>query len=109
MISELDARRLEKGRRKQPTCRSTCWSRPLISEPWGIGMRKNETALIQKVNETSPVMEKSGEAAKIFDKWLGAGTTYNLKRDVQDRADQGLISQLKLFIMPGPRLFHTAA
>jgi polar amino acid transport system substrate-binding protein len=53
----------------------------LITEPWGIGMRKNETGLINHVNQVLATMERSGEAAKIFDKWLGAGTTYNLKRN----------------------------
>jgi polar amino acid transport system substrate-binding protein len=52
----------------------------LFVEPWGIGMRKEETALIKHVNEVLTGMEKSGEAAKIFDKYLGAGTTYNLRR-----------------------------
>ena len=52
----------------------------LFSEPWGIGMRKDETALIKKVNEVLSGMEKSGEAAKVFDKYLGAGTQFNLHR-----------------------------
>ena len=52
----------------------------LFSEPWGIGMRKGETGLINHVNGVLQSMEKSGEAAKIFDKWLGTGTTFNLKR-----------------------------
>lgn len=53
----------------------------LFTEPWGIGMRKGETALIKHVNGVLQSMEKSGEAAKIFDKWLGTGTTYNLRRE----------------------------
>lgn len=53
----------------------------LFTEPWGIGMRKEEAALIKHVNAVLQGMEKSGEAAKIFDKWLGTGTTYNLRRD----------------------------
>lgn len=52
----------------------------LLNEQWGIGMRKGETGLIQHVNALFQTMEKSGEAAKIFDKWLGTGTIYNLKR-----------------------------
>jgi len=52
----------------------------LITEPWGVGMRKGETGLINHVNQTLSSMERSGEAGKIFDKWLGVGTTYNLKR-----------------------------
>lgn len=52
----------------------------LFTEPWGIGMRKDEVALIKHVNSVLDSMEQSGEAAKIFDKWLGKGTTYDLKR-----------------------------
>lgn len=52
----------------------------LLNEQWGVGMRKGETALIKHVNTLFEQMEKSGEAAKIFDKWLGTGTIYNLKR-----------------------------
>jgi polar amino acid transport system substrate-binding protein len=52
----------------------------LFAEPWGVGMRKNEAALIAKVNEILSGMEKSGDGAKIFDKWLGAGTKFNLQR-----------------------------
>ena len=53
---------------------------PLMVEAWGVGMRKGETALIQHVNTTLQSMEKSGEAAKIFDKWLGANTPYTMRR-----------------------------
>lgn len=52
----------------------------LFAEAWGIGMRKTETGLINHVNGVLQSMEKSGESAKIFDKWLGTGTTYNLRR-----------------------------
>lgn len=64
----------------QATTPITILEPALTLESWGIGMRKGETALIQHVNATLQGMEKSGEAAKIFDKWLGTGTTYNLKR-----------------------------
>ena len=62
----------------------------LFVEPWGIGMRKDETALIKKVNEVLAGMEKSGEAAKIFDKYLGAGTKYNLHRTFKIEPIEGL-------------------
>jgi polar amino acid transport system substrate-binding protein len=52
----------------------------LFTEPWGIGMRKGEAGLARHVNGVLESMEKSGEAAKIFDKWLGTGTPYQLKR-----------------------------
>jgi polar amino acid transport system substrate-binding protein len=49
-------------------------------EYWGIGMRKGETALIAHVNALLQSMEKSGEAARLFDKWMGAQTPYKMKR-----------------------------
>lgn len=52
----------------------------LMTESWGIGMRKGETGLINHVNGLLLSMEKSGEATKIFDKWLGTGTPYNMRR-----------------------------
>ncbi|MCW5649146.1 MAG: ABC transporter substrate-binding protein [Ramlibacter sp.] len=51
----------------------------LMTETWGIGMRKNEAGMIKHVNGVLQQMEKSGEAARIFDKWLG--TPYQMKRD----------------------------
>ncbi|RTQ32958.1 transporter substrate-binding domain-containing protein [Variovorax gossypii] len=61
----------------------------LLNESWGIGMRKNETALIKHVNGVLESMEKSGEAARIFDKWLGTGTPYKLKRGFQSGPIKG--------------------
>jgi polar amino acid transport system substrate-binding protein len=52
----------------------------LVLEPWGIGMRKEETAFIKQVNGTLEAMEKSGEAQQIFNKWLGTGTSYKMQR-----------------------------
>lgn len=52
----------------------------LMLEPWGIGMRKEETGFIRHVNATLEAMEKSGEAQQIFGKWLGTGTSYKLQR-----------------------------
>lgn len=52
----------------------------LTLEPWGIGMRKDETSFIRHVNATLQAMEKSGEAQQIFDKWLGGATSYKMKR-----------------------------
>lgn len=61
----------------------------LLKESWGIGMRKNEAALIRHVNGVLENMEKTGEAARIFDKWLGTGTPYNLKRDFRIEVIKG--------------------
>jgi len=52
----------------------------VLNEAWGIGMRKEESGLIKQVNNVLESMEKSGEAAQIFDKWLGANSPYKLHR-----------------------------
>ncbi|QWT41516.1 ABC transporter substrate-binding protein [Dickeya dadantii] len=52
----------------------------IMVEHWGLGMRKGETAFIDKVNEILGSMEKSGEATRIFDKWVGPNTLYKLQR-----------------------------
>ena len=52
----------------------------LMLEPWGIGMRKGEAALIKHVNSLLESMEKSGEAVQVYDKWMGMGTPYKMPR-----------------------------
>ncbi len=61
----------------------------LAEELWGVGMRKEETALIDHVNKTLRQMEASGEAARIFDKWMGAGTDFKMKRGFAIKPIQG--------------------
>ncbi|MBN9055365.1 MAG: ABC transporter substrate-binding protein [Rhizobiales bacterium] len=52
----------------------------VAEEFWGLGVRKNETALLEQVNATLKRLETSGEGEKIFDKWLGEETAYKLKK-----------------------------
>lgn len=61
----------------------------VLHEIWGIGMRTGETGLINQVNSVLRSMEKSGEASKIFDKWLGSGTEYKLHRDFKAEPIKG--------------------
>src|SRR5450830_70298 len=61
----------------------------LMREAWGVGMRKEETALIKHVNGVLENMEKTGEAKQIFDKWLGPNTTYKLQRGFKIEAIKG--------------------
>ena len=44
---------------------------PMILQPIGIGMKKDEPALLAKVNETLQALDKSGEINRIWEKWLG--------------------------------------
>ncbi|MVW70432.1 MULTISPECIES: ABC transporter substrate-binding protein [unclassified Bordetella] len=53
---------------------------PLFVEPWGIGMRKGESALQAEVNKTLTKLENSGEMQKIFDRWFGPDSKFPTKR-----------------------------
>lgn len=53
----------------------------LFVEPWGLGMRKGETAFKEQVNATLAKAASSGELDKIFSKWFGEGTAFSIKRD----------------------------
>jgi polar amino acid transport system substrate-binding protein len=52
----------------------------ISEEPYGIGMRKDDTNLVKFVNDTIIEMEKNGEAAKIFEKWFGPNSDSPIKR-----------------------------
>ena len=57
----------------------------ISDEPYGLGMRKGDTNLVNFVNKTLLEMEKNGEAAKIFNKWFGK---YHLQRSFKITADK---------------------
>ncbi len=50
-------------------------------EPYGIGIRKGETALRDAVNRVLLDLEKSGDARKIHDAWFGPKSQLPLKRN----------------------------
>lgn len=53
---------------------------PVGQETWGVGVKKDEPALLAAVNGALNTMESSGEAQNIFNKWLGADTSYHMER-----------------------------
>lgn len=63
-----------------PTAPVVIMDKAVFDEPWGLGMRKSEAGFQQAVNKVLEDAEKSGEAAAIFDKWMGAASAYKLKR-----------------------------
>jgi polar amino acid transport system permease protein len=76
-LSELAAVRL-----KQTSGVSfSALEQPLRMEPWGLAVRKGETALLSQINIALLNMEKTGEIQTTFDKWFGKGTGFDLKRD----------------------------
>lgn len=54
--------------------------KPVGTEKWGIGIKKGEDRLLKAVNDALSDLEKSGEAQRIHDKWLGADTMYKQTR-----------------------------
>ncbi|GGG08490.1 ABC transporter substrate-binding protein [Paenibacillus abyssi] len=44
---------------------------PFTDEPYGIAMKKGETALVEAVNEGLAALKSSGEYNTIYEKWIG--------------------------------------
>ena len=53
---------------------------PMAVQPIGIGMKKDEPALLAKVNETLRAMDEAGEINRAWDKWLGPETDFRMTR-----------------------------
>ncbi|AVA26275.1 ABC transporter substrate-binding protein (plasmid) [Rhizobium sp. CB3171] len=54
---------------------------PMLLEPVGIGMQKDQPALTAKVNAILHKLDDSGEINKIWEKWLGPNTEYKMTRN----------------------------
>lgn len=54
---------------------------PMLLEPVAIGLRKDEPALLAKVNEALYAMDKAGDIDTLWNQWLGPNTEYKLTRD----------------------------
>jgi polar amino acid transport system substrate-binding protein len=54
---------------------------PMAFQPIGVGMKKEEPALLAKVNEALLALDKAGEINKLWNKWLGPTTEYKMVRD----------------------------
>ncbi|WP_076998457.1 ABC transporter substrate-binding protein [Variovorax sp. KK3] len=54
---------------------------PMVLQPIGVGMKKDEPVLLSKVNGALYALEKSGELDRIWAKWLGPNTEYKMTRD----------------------------
>lgn len=53
---------------------------PMIFQPIGIGMQKDQPALTAKINEVLRKLDTSGELGTIWNKWLGPDTEYKIAR-----------------------------
>lgn len=53
---------------------------PMLLEPVGIGMQKEQPALTAKINAILHKLDDTGEINKIWEKWLGPNTEYKMTR-----------------------------
>lgn len=56
-------------------------SEPMAFQPIGVGLKKDEPALLARVNEALLALDKAGEINKLWNKWLGLNTEYKMTRD----------------------------
>ena len=49
-------------------------------QPIGVGMKKDEPALLAKINQTLLAMDKAGEINQLWDKWLGPNAEFKMTR-----------------------------
>jgi polar amino acid transport system substrate-binding protein len=54
---------------------------PMAFQPIGIGMKKEEPALLAKVNAILLDLDKAGEINQIWAKWLGPNTEFKMTRE----------------------------
>lgn len=59
----------------------------ISNESYGIGVRKNDQALLELINQTLLEMEKTGQAQAIFAKWFGTNTSMPMRRSFIIRPD----------------------
>jgi polar amino acid transport system substrate-binding protein len=53
---------------------------PMVYQPIGVGMKKDEPALLAKVNATLRAMDEAGEINAAWNKWLGPETEFKMTR-----------------------------
>jgi polar amino acid transport system substrate-binding protein len=53
---------------------------PMVFQPIGIGMKKDEPALLAKVNETLKALDEAGFINENWNRWLGPDTEYKMTR-----------------------------
>lgn len=60
----------------------------ISDEPYGLGLRKGEAALLAEVNKTLLELERNGEAKRLFEKWFGPSSAAPLTRNFTIRAGE---------------------
>ena len=69
---------------------------PMVLQPIGVGMKKDEPVLLAKVNAALVALDKAGEIDKIWAKWLGPNTEYKMTREEKVMP----LSELKFELLP---------
>ncbi|KAF1022369.1 MAG: ABC transporter arginine-binding protein 1 [Paracidovorax wautersii] len=69
---------------------------PMALQPVGIGMKKDEPALLGKINGALYALDKAGEIDQLWAKWLGPNTEYKMVRTEKVTP----LSELKFELLP---------
>jgi len=69
---------------------------PMVLQPIGVGMKKDEPALLAKINAALYALDKAGDIDKLWAKWLGPNTEYKLTRDEKVTP----LADLKIELLP---------
>ena len=63
---------------------------PMALEPIGVGMKKDQPALLEKVNSSLKAMDDAGTIDQIWDTWIGPNTDYKMVREEKVQPLSGL-------------------
>ncbi len=80
----------------------------LSKEEIGVGVKKGEPALLKAVNDELVKLEKTGEAAKIYDVWFGPATKTPQPRAFYHRSEI-ICSRVYSPTPRPPRIFHVCS
>ncbi|MDR7379971.1 polar amino acid transport system substrate-binding protein [Rhodoferax ferrireducens] len=69
---------------------------PMVFQPIGVGMKKDEPVLLAKVNAALVAMDKAGEIDQIWAKWIGPNTEFKLVREEKVTP----LAELKFELLP---------
>lgn len=69
---------------------------PMVFQPIGVGMKKDEPVLLAKVNAALMAMDKAGEIDQIWAKWIGPNTEFKLVREEKVTP----LAELKFELLP---------
>jgi polar amino acid transport system substrate-binding protein len=79
-LNEIFLQQYKKRTQGTPDAIDLLTDPPLFAETYGLGIKKGETAMVNAVNDALLDADKKGELDKIFDKFVGKDSEFNMTR-----------------------------